>query len=398
MAKAVHAAADWRRYRLTSEQKRDPRTPQVFTNMHALSHKNRGRSIFAVYLGELWTGYMGCLASFARLAILRKSLPAINLPSYQFNNANHPVNLHALYVGPKGYLVAKIQLLKSLGNQQADKILSETIGVYELMFPGRIQGYYVTGSYAVGTPLPNSDVDVTIVFKGKFEDSEYERADQLYLHLAGLSAIYPDLKMMDEYGLHHPEGFDIIFAVFTKGNSILVYGEDIRDQIPLPPHSDFTWMLSSGGFYYLQEARGNSEKLTVPLTHPDPTGHLLGREPTDRLDIVLTTSLVASSLAAIKSGQYVYSKTNIAKVYKELIGDEWSDVIADVFSICRSAWEYKIPDDEKSHHKFRQLCHRVLAFENAFLEVYIAYLKAESTTDEMSRRERAIERLQSFLT
>lgn len=289
------------------------------------------------------------------------------------------------------------QPLTSLDEARADKILSVLIGIYELIFPERIHSYYVTGSYAVGIPIQNSDLDVMIVFKEKFEDVEYEQADQLYLYLTELGEYYPDLKIIDEYGLHHPEGIDIISTVFVKGASLHVYGEDLRDKIPLPPHHDFCWTLSDVAYYYLKVARNHPEQLTIPLTHPNPDGHLLGRELTDHVDIVLTTSLVAAAFVAIKSGQYVYSKSNITKIYKELIGDAWSDVVDDVFATCRTAWGYKVPDNKTDHRKFRELCDQVLAFENAFLEDYIAYLKAESVLDDQTRRERANERLQNLL-
>jgi hypothetical protein len=56
--------------------------------------------------------------------------------------------------------------LHSTGNQQVDHILQGVIGLYEMIFPGRIRGYYLVGSYADGSAVAASDIDVEIWFKG----------------------------------------------------------------------------------------------------------------------------------------------------------------------------------------------------------------------------------------
>ena len=61
-----------------------------------------------------------------------------------------------------------ISLFNSTGNQQVDDILRGVIGISEIVFPNRIRGYYLTGSYANSYALPTSDIDMTIVFKGSF--------------------------------------------------------------------------------------------------------------------------------------------------------------------------------------------------------------------------------------
>jgi predicted nucleotidyltransferase len=63
-----------------------------------------------------------------------------------------------------------IPLLATTGHPRIDATLRGIIGLYEIVFPGRISGYYVIGSYADGNPVPTSDLDGLILFKGNFVD------------------------------------------------------------------------------------------------------------------------------------------------------------------------------------------------------------------------------------
>lgn len=61
-----------------------------------------------------------------------------------------------------------VSLLDSAGNREVDNILRGVIGIFESVFPDRIRGYYLTGSYTDGTAVPASDIDVDILFIDNF--------------------------------------------------------------------------------------------------------------------------------------------------------------------------------------------------------------------------------------
>lgn len=65
-----------------------------------------------------------------------------------------------------------ISLLHSTNHQKVDQILQGIISLYEMVFPGRIRGYYLVGSYADGSATPTSDIDLQIWFKEGFIDQE----------------------------------------------------------------------------------------------------------------------------------------------------------------------------------------------------------------------------------
>ena len=125
-----------------------------------------------------------------------------------------------------------ILLLQSTGNQKVDDILRGTIGIFEAGFPDRIRGYYLVGSYADGTAVPTSDIDMKILFKNRFRDDvEQKKAQQICDCCFGLiSPIVGDVTARDEDTVFSKSSLRLVI----KESSLLIYGEDIRDKIPLP--------------------------------------------------------------------------------------------------------------------------------------------------------------------
>ena len=52
--------------------------------------------------------------------------------------------------------MAAIALLTSTGQRSVDGILRGVVGLFEAVFPDRVRGYYLGGSYADGTAVPAS--------------------------------------------------------------------------------------------------------------------------------------------------------------------------------------------------------------------------------------------------
>jgi Nucleotidyltransferase domain len=74
----------------------------------------------------------------------------------------------------------QLSLASSTGHPQIDEIIRGLIGIFEIAFPGRIRGCYLVGSYADGSAVALSDIDLRVVFKEGFADSaEEERVRQV---------------------------------------------------------------------------------------------------------------------------------------------------------------------------------------------------------------------------
>ena len=95
--------------------------------------------------------------------------------------------------------MSDIILLFSTANQKIDHIIKGVISLYEMVFPNRIRGYYLVGSYADGSATPTSDIDLQIWFKEGFIDQEEkERARQLREPCWLMSPLDLDLMLVEE--------------------------------------------------------------------------------------------------------------------------------------------------------------------------------------------------------
>src|SRR5262245_43357382 len=115
-----------------------------------------------------------------------------------------------------------LALCATTGDHRTDALLQGTIGVLETCFPHRIRGYYLVGSYANGSAVASSDLDVVVVFKHAFAGDEQARCRHLTRYCSLISSIRLDLAPRCETELFQTGSISLHLA------SQLVYGEDIR--------------------------------------------------------------------------------------------------------------------------------------------------------------------------
>lgn len=269
-----------------------------------------------------------------------------------------------------------IRLRNSTGNQKIDDILRGFIGIHETVFPGRIRAYHVTGSYANQSALSTSDIDMTLVLRADFvDDHNTEVCSQLHDYLNLVSPVELDVKCQDERELLRLNTtFPYThFSVINKLGSLLVYGEDIRDSMPLPPIGAVVWTyleaICSADQTFFTPRRQASEALTFPLTYPDPEGEFYGYDTHRGFALVLHIGLIVTILCAMRAQEYVASKSDCPRLYAEFIGDEWTPFVEEVFAKCRYQWEQRIPQKPADRAQLRKLCQQTLGFEEHFLGI-----------------------------
>jgi predicted nucleotidyltransferase len=94
-------------------------------------------------------------------------------------------------------------------------------------------------------------------------------------------------------------------------------------------------------------------------------------------DLFRSTGWAATALIAWQASQYVARKRDCHVTYRALIGDEWSDLLEDVYVLCRGQWRYLIPDAPADRARLCAICARTLGFERHFLAAYRRFLLAE---------------------
>jgi len=294
--------------------------------------------------------------------------------------------------------MAQIELHFSTGSEEADRILGGVIGIWESVFPSRIRGYYLFGSYSAGTADTTSDLDLAILFKQEFQSSqETNQAQRLCEYLEALQpAPYVDMFYVSEESVQQTDRVSV--ALLLKRSSRLLYGEDTRQLIMAKPDERYVRDAMHIPYFNSKFGRPNLDVLTFPLDYPDPQGEflgydgwLLGRERGTTM-LVVIVGRIATALLALRAGQYAGSKSESTRLYRAEINDEWSELVEQVYQRCRVHWGYRIPRKQGERRALRVLCQQALAFENYFYGLYREYLLKELHDQQRAHRLRAIER------
>jgi hypothetical protein len=293
--------------------------------------------------------------------------------------------------------VPELTLLTTTGDQRIDDLLRRLIGVFELALPQRMRGYFLLGSYADGTAVDLSDLDLLLVFSGQMTAGERATAAQLSTQCAQLSPLRLDLTARGEAELAGE-------TVLLKLGSMLLYGADIRASLALPPLDEYTRTALDSGCYFLRQVLRGAAQLSIPLTYPDPAGEFYGYD-TIRIrewyppgatqgikELVTSTSRVARALLALQAGQYAGRKSAIVALYRAHIGDPWSDYLEALSINGKTRWQYRVPAAPDERQLLRALCQRTLAFEWHFFTVYRTHLRELLRSPDPDHRHLAIAR------
>ena len=278
-----------------------------------------------------------------------------------------------------------ITLTNSIGQLRIDQIMRGVVGIYELTFPDRIRCSYLIGSYTDGSAVPLSDLDIRIIFKNDFCNSqEKEIAEQAAHYCMLMSPVRLDVGSHSEHALVHEH----VIKTAIKLGGILLYGKDIRGSILLPTMEVYTRDLTEGALVFLTRVLRGADCVTFPLTYPDPQGIFYGYDH-KRIAIYYPTSIqqgikelvtsimwVSSALIALKARKYVGKKDESVKLYRDCINDEWTPFIETLYASGKLQWRYLIPEDTADRALLRTLCKETLAFENHYLTLYRDYLLA----------------------
>src|SRR4028119_2013997 len=82
-----------------------------------------------------------------------------------------------------------------------DRLLRGLVRLIELSFAGRVRGFYLEGSYADGSAVSTSDVDLRVVFKDTVDPAERQRFAATVDALKHVSSHALDIKLEAEEAL-----------------------------------------------------------------------------------------------------------------------------------------------------------------------------------------------------
>jgi hypothetical protein len=143
-----------------------------------------------------------------------------------------------------------------------------------------------------------------------------------------------------------------------------------------------TW----GPYRFLGQIIRDCMVLSYPLTYPDNASEFYGYErkripewyPSEiergTKELVTGVLRTARAIVALKAGQYVGSKRDSMRLYREYIHDEWTDYLEMLYQKGKQEWHYLVPTAPADRLLLRSLCQQTLAFENYYFGLYRDYL------------------------
>ncbi|MCL5998358.1 MAG: nucleotidyltransferase domain-containing protein [Chloroflexi bacterium] len=125
-------------------------------------------------------------------------------------------------------------LHNTTGQSQVDNLLRGLIGLCELAFPQRVRAYYLVGSYADGSAVGGSDVDVRIVFRDDFREElqQRDREHRLRALRRMQRIVYTDQGMLEAIRSVTAEDAELSEAraatlhIYERNNSCLLSQSD----------------------------------------------------------------------------------------------------------------------------------------------------------------------------
>jgi predicted nucleotidyltransferase len=297
-------------------------------------------------------------------------------------------------------MMNEIALIYSTHNSRIDHILKAIIGYCELLFPERIRGYYLQGSYATGDATSVSDIDMTLLFREDFVDEEErQRAWQVDTLSEWLVGRQLDIIPFPESRLSSSEIEDVVLIEQFREGARLLYGEESRSEIVPASQAVYVQSCMLAAFRAISWHHHHPKPFPIPLIYHDQNDESFGFNQfartiydektvgTERL--VHSIVRIAGALVTLKTGQVVHNKRKCVHVYTDGAVDKWAALVADVFHWCYDKWQYQIPKDREEREKLRRFYEQTLNFENYFLSRYYDLLSKDALAEDIYLRQTA---------
>ena len=256
------------------------------------------------------------------------------------------------------------------------------IALVKTFFDFEVSSIYLMGSYIDGTQVDSSDLDFAVIYN----EADPQRVKEIKQFFDTYSRDYfrkeIDLYMISIDQIRNLEKDSLLTRegiLNVKIASELVYGTDIRDQISIADIGSYVEMTVATPFFFMQKVRGTNGSLTHnALRYPREADYFFGY-----LDHVQDTHLgletkpmltligwICTSRIALQAGELVGKKSDVKKLYKKHINDEWTQFVDDAYQLIRSELAYKLPQTPAQKEALRNLCQSLLAFEKAYIKEY----------------------------
>jgi len=314
-------------------------------------------------------------------------------------------------------------LRASTGIEHLDNLLHGLIRLFERSFPTRIRNYYLGGSFSDGTAVghgssPNSsDVDLFVIFRGTVAEAE----SATFLHIVAqcqiTSPIQVDAHAYSEDDLLRQPRKDATQTSFLNAliqeASVLVYGDDMRVDLPAIPFPHYVLDVIESGVFHLgipRQREGITYPLVTPLpfpfTYPNPTEEFYSYDvvparpgaPRGTRVFVALTGWIATLILALETGRYAAQKSQSIRLCKEYLPDDKRTQLATtIYDTCKGAWGDALPNGTEDRERLRSLCRDALALENEYLHLCRDYVLTQLRDGGVEEKLQATRILQNII-
>jgi hypothetical protein len=158
--------------------------------------------------------------------------------------------------------------------------------------------------------------------------------------------------------------------------------------VPLLPIEEWARERMRAAYWLIVKVFKRPALVRYPLAYPRPDEEFYGYDQRTMVlpdgaearctrDLIRVAGWAATALIALKAGAYVARKRDCHRMYQQLIGDEWSGLIRDIYERCKLGWNYRIPAEPRDREDLRAICARTLEFENYFLATFKEFALGE---------------------
>ena len=316
-----------------------------------------------------------------------------------------------------------IELHATTGVEHLDELLGHLIALFEQSFPGRIRSYYLGGSYSDGTAVghdssPNSsDVDLFVIFRGTVASDENATFKRLVEECRRDLPVQVDAHAYSEedlFGLPRKDATQTSFLnALIREAGMLVYGEDLRAEMPSVPFSLYILDVIESGIFHVGIPRQEKAlayplmtPLVPPLAYPNPDGEFYGYDvvparpdaPHGTRVLVALTAWIATLILALETGRYAVQKSQSLRLCKEYLPYDWrTQLVTEILDVCKGSWGYAQPSSGEARSRLRHLCRETLSLENEYLRIVHDYVLAQLQHAPVQEKRQALRILQNVV-
>lgn len=252
------------------------------------------------------------------------------------------------------------ELREPTGDPEADRVLVGLLGVAECVAPGWFRAAYLVGSFADGSAVWGSDLDVLLIFGTSPDEGQRGALRRLFRHCGRLSPIPLDVRAVE------------LEAVGRAGpvlaSARLLAGDDVRGRVPAASREGVRRETRLAALAEVGRLYPDGLPTTRPLPPPDPDGAFLGFDgrPTRRRDggeapgtrgPVAALTWAARSALLDRGGPWVSGKGEpLADAAERHLGADWTAALRGAFGRCRGEWGYLVPDARADRAWLREWC------------------------------------------